>query len=67
MAISSAQGFSPQPAPDSDPAIGGFSLLQYYLKEMVSVGVGRLVGYGTLSSWTTTAVTASSLVTSVGG
>ena len=53
MAIASAQGLSPQASPvRSSPTIGG-SLWRYYLKETLAVGVGRVVGYGTLSRWTT--------------
>lgn len=55
MAIASAQGFSPQPAPVTNSPTTGPSLWKYYLKETLAVGVGRIVGYGTLSSWTTTA------------
>lgn len=53
MAISSAQGLKPQPSPVSNSPTIHFSLWLYYLKETASVGVGRIIGYGTLSSWTT--------------
>jgi uncharacterized SAM-binding protein YcdF (DUF218 family) len=65
MAILSAQGFSPSPNPDNDPAISGFTLVKYFLKETLSVGVGRIVGFGTLSSWTAATTTVSSIVKSV--
>jgi uncharacterized SAM-binding protein YcdF (DUF218 family) len=52
MAISSAQGLKPQPSPVSNSPTIHFSLWLYYLKETLAVGVGRIIGYGTLSSWT---------------
>jgi uncharacterized SAM-binding protein YcdF (DUF218 family) len=52
MAISSAQGLSPQPSPVSNSPTIHFSLWLYYMKETLEVGVGRIIGYGTLSSWT---------------
>jgi len=53
MAIASDQGLTPYPAPvDHAPSSRG-SLWWYYARETVAVGVGRLVGYHTLSSWTT--------------
>jgi len=53
MAISSAQGLTPFPSPvHSSPTIK-HSLWSYYLRETIAVGVGRVVGYGRLSSWTT--------------
>lgn len=55
MAISSAQGLKPQPSPVSNSPTIHFSLWLYYLKETASVGVGRIIGYRTLSSWTSTA------------
>ncbi|MGD0053965.1 MAG: YdcF family protein [Acidimicrobiales bacterium] len=55
MAISSAQGLAPQPSPVSNSPTIHFSLWLYYLKETAEVGVGRIIGYGRLSSWTTTA------------
>ena len=65
MAIASAQGLTPYPSPvDKSPTIK-HSLWLYYLKETLAVGVGRLVGYGQLSSWTTGATTIS--VPSFGG
>ena len=55
MAISSAQGLKPQPSPVSNSPTIHFSLWLYYLKETLAVGVGRIIGYGTLSSWTSSA------------
>lgn len=53
MAIASDQGLTPYPAPvDHAPSSGG-SLWWYYVRETVAVGVGRLTGYHTLSTWTT--------------
>lgn len=52
MAISSAQGLRPIPVPVSDSPTIKFSLWKYYLKETVAVGVGRIIGYGRLSSLT---------------
>lgn len=55
MAISSAQGLTPYPSPVSNSPTGKHSLWRYYLKETLEVGVGRIVGFARLSSWTTTA------------
>ena len=53
MAIASSQGLHPYPSPvPSSPTIK-HSLWLYYAKETLAVGVGRLIGYGLLSSWTT--------------
>jgi len=53
MAIASSNGLAPQPSPvPSSPTIKG-GLWGYYLKEGLDVSVGRIIGYGTLSSWTT--------------
>jgi uncharacterized SAM-binding protein YcdF (DUF218 family) len=54
MAISSAQGLTAYPSPVSKSPTSKDSLWRYYLKETLEVGVGRVVGYGRLSSWTTT-------------
>ena len=60
MAICSAQGLSPAPSPvPASPTVKS-GLWLYYLRETVAVGVGRLVGYGRLSSWTSGAPTAAS-------
>jgi uncharacterized SAM-binding protein YcdF (DUF218 family) len=55
MAIASSQGLVPSASPVANSPASGHSLWRYYLKETLAVGVGRLVGYGRLSSWTTTA------------
>ncbi len=57
MAISSDQGLSPFPAPVAHAPSSGGSLWWYYVRETVAVGVGRLVGYHTLSTWTTKGTT----------
>ncbi len=51
MANASAQGLTPYPAPVANSPTVNFSLWRYYLKETIAVGLGRIVGYGTLSSW----------------
>ncbi len=53
MAIASDQGLTPYPAPVSHAPSSGGSLWWYYVRETFAVGVGRLVGYHTLSTWTT--------------
>lgn len=53
MAIASAQGLTPYPSPVHHSPTVKHSLWRYYLKETAAVGVGRIVGYGRLSSWTT--------------
>ncbi|MFZ1062198.1 MAG: YdcF family protein [Acidimicrobiales bacterium] len=55
MAISSSQGLRPVPSPVPNSPTIEHSLWRYYLKETFEVGVGRIVGYGRLSSWTTVA------------
>lgn len=62
MAIASSQGLSALPAPVSHSPTSAHSLWLYYVKETLEVGVGRLVGFGRLSSWTTTATNVSSHV-----
>ena len=54
MAIASSQGLSPSPSPVNNSPTIKHSLWRFYAKETLAVGVGRIVGYGTLSSWTTT-------------
>lgn len=54
MAISSSQGLAPEPSPVPNSPTIHDSLWRYYLKETVAVGVGRVIGYGRLSSWTAT-------------
>jgi uncharacterized SAM-binding protein YcdF (DUF218 family) len=51
MAISSAQGLSPQPSPVSHGAVQSSLLWLYYTKETFEVGVARIVGFHLLSSW----------------
>ena len=53
MAIARAQGLLPMPSPVEDSPTVKHSLWRYYLKETLEVGVGRIIGYGRLSSWTT--------------
>jgi uncharacterized SAM-binding protein YcdF (DUF218 family) len=55
MAISSSQGLQPQPSPVRNSPTIHDSLWRYYLKETLEVGVGRIIGYARLSSWTTSA------------
>lgn len=57
MAIASAQGLRPAPSPVGNSPTVKHSLWRYYLKETLAVGVGRLIGFGRLSSWTTTVTT----------
>jgi uncharacterized SAM-binding protein YcdF (DUF218 family) len=52
MAIASSQGLSPYPSPVGNSPTVKHSLWKYYLKETFGVGVGRIIGYGRLSSWT---------------
>ena len=52
MANASAQGLTPIPSPVPNSPTVKHSLWRYYLKETVAVGVGRFLGYGLLSSWT---------------
>ena len=53
MAIASAQGLTPHPSPVRDSPTSRYGLWRFYLKETLEVGLGRLVGYKRLSSWTT--------------
>lgn len=55
MAIASSQGLKPFPSPVRNSPTIKHQLWHYYLKETLEVGVGRVVGFGRLSSWTTTA------------
>lgn len=52
MANSSSQGFFPIPSPVENSPTVKYSLWKYYLKETLAVGVGRIIGYGRLSSLT---------------
>lgn len=53
MAICSAQGLHPISSPVTSSTSIKSSLWRYYLKETLAVGVGRIIGFGTLSRWTT--------------
>jgi uncharacterized SAM-binding protein YcdF (DUF218 family) len=53
MAIASSQGLTPYPSPVGNSPTVKFSLWKYYAKETLAVGVGRIIGYGRLSSLTT--------------
>jgi uncharacterized SAM-binding protein YcdF (DUF218 family) len=53
MANASSQGLFPIPSPVQNSPTIKHQLWRYYLKETLEVGVGRIIGYGTLSSWTT--------------
>jgi uncharacterized SAM-binding protein YcdF (DUF218 family) len=53
MAIATAQGLTPYPSPVRNSPTIKHQLWRYYLKETLEVGVGRIIGYGRLSSWTT--------------
>ena len=55
MAIASSQGLKPYPSPVPNSPTIKHQLWRYYLKETLEVSVGRVVGFGRLSSWTTTA------------
>ncbi|HEY5111075.1 MAG TPA: YdcF family protein [Acidimicrobiales bacterium] len=55
MAIASSQGLTPYPSPVRNSPTVKHQLWRFYLKETLEVGVGRVVGYARLSSWTTTA------------
>jgi uncharacterized SAM-binding protein YcdF (DUF218 family) len=63
MAIAAAQGLVPYPSPVSDSPTVHYSLWRYYLKETLEVGVGRIVGYRRLSSWTTGSVASTTTTT----
>lgn len=56
MAISSSQGLKPVASPVANSPTVKHSLWRYYLKETMDVGVGRIIGYGRLSSWTTSSL-----------
>ncbi|MFI5034575.1 MAG: YdcF family protein [Acidimicrobiales bacterium] len=53
MAIASDQGLTPHPAPVANAPSSHGSLWYYYFRETLAVGLGRLIGYHTLSTWTT--------------
>ena len=50
MAIASTFGFTPLPAPATASPLTGGRAFTYYLRETLAVGLGRIVGYGNLSS-----------------
>ena len=60
-AIASSQGLSPHSSPVPDSPTSGPSLWRYYVKEMLAVGAGRIVGYARLSSWTSSVPSVTSL------
>jgi uncharacterized SAM-binding protein YcdF (DUF218 family) len=51
MAIASGLGFKAWPTPARTSPITGWSTLPYFAKEALDVGLGRIVGYHTLSRW----------------
>jgi uncharacterized SAM-binding protein YcdF (DUF218 family) len=51
MAIASGLGFRPWPTPTRTSPIAGWSTVPYFAKEALDVGLGRIVGYHTLSRW----------------
>lgn len=51
MAIVSDYGFSPSPTPSQHSPIGGIDDVGYLAKEAAEISIGRILGYGTLSSW----------------
>jgi uncharacterized SAM-binding protein YcdF (DUF218 family) len=51
MAIASGLGFKPFPTPTKTSPITGWGTLPYFAKETLDVGLGRIVGYRTLSRW----------------
>lgn len=48
MAIASALGFIPYPAPTQTSPITGMSTVPYFLKEALVVGLGRVIGFQNL-------------------
>ncbi len=55
MAIAASQGLTTYPSPVGNSPTVKHSLWKYYAKETFEVGVGRIIGYGRLSSWTSAA------------
>jgi uncharacterized SAM-binding protein YcdF (DUF218 family) len=49
MAIATDLGLKPLPTPTSTSPITGLAAIPYFLKEMIGVGLGRIVGYQHLS------------------
>jgi uncharacterized SAM-binding protein YcdF (DUF218 family) len=48
MAIASSFGFHPSPTPTQTSPIKGWATVPYFLKEMVGVGLGRIIGFNHL-------------------
>ncbi|MDA8355709.1 MAG: YdcF family protein [Actinomycetota bacterium] len=48
MAIASALGFTPFPAPTQTSPITGTATIPYFLKEALGVGLGRVIGFQNL-------------------
>jgi len=48
MAIASALGFTPYPAPTQTSPITGAATIPYFLKEALGVGLGRVIGFQNL-------------------
>jgi uncharacterized SAM-binding protein YcdF (DUF218 family) len=48
MAIASSLGLHPSPTPTQTSPIKGWSTVPYFLKEMVGVGLGRIIGFNHL-------------------
>ena len=49
MAIASGLGLEPHPTPTRTSPITGWSVVPYFMKETIAVGLGRVVGYHELS------------------
>ena len=49
MAIASGLGLVPFATPTRTSPIKGFSVVPYFLKEAIAVGIGRVIGYRELS------------------
>jgi hypothetical protein len=50
MAIASSLDLIPYPTPTHTSPITGFSTVPYYAKETVGVALGRIIGFGRVSS-----------------
>lgn len=53
MAIATTVGLIPTPTPTQTSPIRGTATVPYFAKEALAVGLGRIVGYQQLSSWST--------------